>query len=309
MSTNTYIIDSSSQQWLEDDTKKKKLLKLLTLEQINKHELHVIRVYAYTHLYHKDKEIEHGILILIQQFSSPIIIPYIDAIKLSRYTYGIDKNYVRPAKFTQKQKKEKKELHKNCKILLLGAGNIGKTSLLITYTTGQCPNEYIPTVFDNCTKFVDVDGVIVNMDLWDTAGGEDYPRLRPLSYPQTDIFLVCMNVYDKEKGKVSGNLPLTINQIDALAFVQEVRNYFGDDISICFVGMKTDLRQDKGFGSQCWSTKEMKDFAKYYCECNNYMECSSVKNEGLDELFNFVVRRAADPKTKKKERKKSCIIL
>ena len=53
-------------------------------------------------------------------------------------------------------------------------------------------------MFDNYSATVEVDGKAIALSLWDTAGQEDYDRLRPLSYPGTDVFLVCYSVVDPE---------------------------------------------------------------------------------------------------------------
>ena len=65
----------------------------------------------------------------------------------------------------------------------------------------------MPTVFENYVTIVQFDGKSVELALWDTAGQEDYDRLRPLSYPQTDVFLICFSIvsppsFDNVKAKV-----------------------------------------------------------------------------------------------------------
>src|SRR5690349_17024443 len=69
-------------------------------------------------------------------------------------------------------------------------------------------SNFVISSFDNYSASVMVDGKPISLGLWDTAGQEDYDRLRPLSYPQTDVFLICFSIvsppsFDNVKAKVS----------------------------------------------------------------------------------------------------------
>jgi len=80
------------------------------------------------------------------------------------------------------------------KLVVVGDGACGKTSLLLVQSGKPFPEGYVPTVFENYLSAFWVDNKPVELTLWDTAGQEDYDRLRPLSYPDADIVLICFSI-------------------------------------------------------------------------------------------------------------------
>ena len=74
---------------------------------------------------------------------------------------------------------------KTIKCVVVGDGNVGKTCLLLSYQAKRFPIEYVPTVYDYESMHTIFEGHTINLQLFDTAGQEDYDRLRPLAYPQT----------------------------------------------------------------------------------------------------------------------------
>jgi len=119
------------------------------------------------------------------------------------------------------------------KLVAVGDGAVGKTSLLIAYAKGTFPEKYVPTVFENYTSHVEHNGRKVLLHLWDTAGQEDYDRLRPLSYPGADIVLLCFSLVTKA----------SFESVQDKWF-PEVDHYV-KNVPTILVGTKVDLRDDK----------------------------------------------------------------
>ena len=79
------------------------------------------------------------------------------------------------------------------KVVVIGDSYAGKSCLIETCMYGRFP-EYIVGAPHTPSKCVMIEGKIVEVYMWDTAGQDDYDRLRPLSYPGTDIFLICFDL-------------------------------------------------------------------------------------------------------------------
>jgi Ras family protein A len=119
------------------------------------------------------------------------------------------------------------------KLVIVGDGACGKTCLLIVFSKGTFPEVYVPTVFENYVADVEVDGKHVELALWDTAGQEDYDRLRPLSYPDSHVVLICFAV----------DSPDSLDNVME-KWYSEV-NHFCPTVPTVLVGCKSDLRDDE----------------------------------------------------------------
>ena len=198
---------------------------------------------------------------------------------------------------------------KHIKCVVVGDGAVGKTCLLISYTTNAFPIEYIPTVFDNYSANVMVDDIAINLQLWDTAGQDDYKKLRPLSYPETDVFIICFSLVS----------PTSYENVEYI-WVPELKENCPDTPYI-LVGLKKDLRDDFETHSDEFKSKGMEPIPtskgedlKDKIKAQSYIECSAYKQTNMREVFDTAIRAAIyktnnDKIDDTKKNENSCCIL
>lgn len=83
------------------------------------------------------------------------------------------------------------------KLVIIGDGAVGKTCLLLTYINKGFPNKYNPTVVDNYQASLKVGPRDLCLDIWDTAGQEDFENIRTLSYPGTHCVIACYSTVSR----------------------------------------------------------------------------------------------------------------
>ncbi len=130
---------------------------------------------------------------------------------------------------------------------------------------------------ENHAENLSVRGVEVRLALWDTAGHEEYDRLRPLAYPKTDVVVLCFSVANYDSFK---NIPDL--------WYPEIAHYC-QNVPIILVGNKIDLRDDPSALSQPEQlpqvTKEQAMQMAERIKAVRYIECSAKTQEGLKEVF------------------------
>eukprot|EP01130_Rhizamoeba_saxonica_P002047 TRINITY_DN1184_c0_g1_i2.p1 TRINITY_DN1184_c0_g1~~TRINITY_DN1184_c0_g1_i2.p1 ORF type:complete len:235 (+),score=65.89 TRINITY_DN1184_c0_g1_i2:176-880(+) len=179
------------------------------------------------------------------------------------------------------------------KLVAVGDGAVGKTSLLISFAKGTFPDAYVPTVFENYTAQMDhsraEEGKVL-LHLWDTAGQEDYDRLRPLSYPGADVILLCFSL-------------VTESSFESIVgkWNPEITHYI-KDVPKVLVGTKVDLREaelpDPSTGDYEPVSTEQGESLAEEIGAEKFIEVSAKTGKKLHKLFQETVDIVLDHRKK-----------
>ena len=190
------------------------------------------------------------------------------------------------------------------KCVVVGDGAVGKTCMLISYASNRFPTEYVPTVFDNYAVSIIIGEEPYLLGLFDTAGQEEYDRLRVLAYPSTDVFLICFSVASRASFE-------NVRE----QWAPEVKHYC-PRVPIVLVGTQSDLRGDPHAISRLARSKERfvgeeegKKLAKQL-NAVTYAECSALTQKGLKNVFDEAILAHLNGPVDNKDSKKSrCVVL
>ncbi|XP_031654653.1 cell division control protein 42 homolog [Oncorhynchus kisutch] len=186
----------------------------------------------------------------------------------------------------------------NC--VLVGDGAVGKTSLIVSYTTNGYPTEYIPTAFDNFAAMVVVDGKPGRLQLCDMAGqkwgmeentinNDELDRIRPLCYHNANVFLLCYSVVHPSS---------FCNDTDR--WTPEIRRHC-PGAPMVLVGTHLDLREDIQVLVQLArnqerpvGTEEAQQLAQDIGAVS-FVECSGLTQKNLKEVFDQAILASIQP--------------
>ena len=194
-------------------------------------------------------------------------------------------------------------MSKLLKCVVVGDGAVGKTCMLLSYATNKVPTDYIPTVFDNFLVNLCISGEPYHLGLFDTAGQEEYDRLRTLAYPGTDVFLICFSVASQSSFE-------NVRE----KWIPEIRHH-SPQAPIVLVGTQEDLRTDPHTISDLARRK-----LKFVSEAEAsklasrigaaaYAECSAFTQHGLKNVFDEAILAVLAKSDSKSKKTKQCTIL
>ncbi|EGY21253.1 GTP-binding protein RHO3 [Verticillium dahliae VdLs.17] len=174
------------------------------------------------------------------------------------------------------------------------------------------PTVYEPTVFENYVHDIFVDNVHIELSLWDTAGQEEFDRLRSLSYDDTDLIVLCYSVDSKDSlenveskwvGEIADNCPGVKLVLVALKCDLREGN---DDENVGADGQPQAAQPGEKRNTTLINYDQGLEVARRI-QASRYLECSAMKNRGVNEAFTEAARVALSVKKERDESK--CIVM
>ncbi|KAK4949780.1 Rho GTPase [Elasticomyces elasticus] len=191
------------------------------------------------------------------------------------------------------------------KLVLLGDGACGKTSLLNVFTRGFFPTVYEPTVFENYVHDIFVDSIHMELSLWDTAGQEEFDRLRSLSYDDTQAIMLCFSVDNRGSLENVGT-----------KWIAEINEHC-PGVKIVLCALKCDLREEHEKEDDEATAAPSRPMIQYNeglevarkIGALRYLECSAMRNRGVNEAFTEAARVALQVKPARSKEDSKCTVM
>lgn len=171
----------------------------------------------------------------------------------------------------------------NIKIVLIGDTNVGKTSLIHRYLENQSTSK--DTTFNNYTYHITYKKKPIVLNIWDTSGKTELKKLRSLSYPYTDVFIICYAIDNMR----------SLNNIHS--YMQEIKELSAKKL---IVGCKNDIRDDRVTNGDIVKEEKGEEMARFYGV--DAMCCSAEDGTNVREVFGRCVQLYGEPKEGQKKK-------
>ncbi|KAL3873245.1 hypothetical protein ACJMK2_036385 [Sinanodonta woodiana] len=171
---------------------------------------------------------------------------------------------------------------------IVGDGMVGKSAMAFCFLGQNLPNEYVATVFENYAGRISVAGEQYTVSIFDSAGQHCYEGLRAYTYKDSEVYVVCYSVVDRESFQ---------NVRDF--WIPEAKSSTKRRKPVILVGTQADLRSEESCNvDSVVKVDEGNELAKEIgADC--FMECSSFHNKGVKEVFENAVKTALKYRKKK----------
>merc|ERR1712216_57355 len=172
------------------------------------------------------------------------------------------------------------------KIVVVGAGGVGKSGLTLQFCAGKCPKRYDPTIEDSYRKTTELDGRPVTLDILDTAGQEEYACLRAEYMTEGKGFVLVYSITDHG----------TFEEMNKFKEQIEENKKPGEKVPLCLVGNKIDLEDNPDNGRKVKKEEGEEKVKEWMANKSDkigdimFMETSALTKKNVDETFKGLVR-------------------
>lgn len=160
------------------------------------------------------------------------------------------------------------------RVVAVGDGAVGKTCMLLVFKGDPYPTDYEPTIFENHHEMRTFQGKQYCLHLWDTAGQEEYDRLRPMSYRKCDVVLICFAL----------NNPESLDNVKD-KWIHEVKEYC-PKAAVVLVGTKSDVWDPNAPGA---ITQAQIDDVATQIKAFRTINCSAKEKQNIGDVFDIAI--------------------